>query len=246
MAKSGDVAATFGRSRIALALAAALAAVSGGSALAAAGDGATTSARATVVLGKTPSTPDASCPESPCRAIGSVTGFQTRNEEGTLPFRVPRNGRIVAWNITLSEPTGRQRAFFNGFFGRPPEAHLAILRKVRGSRPPEYRLLRQSALRVLSPYLGQTVRFRLGKALSVRRGDVVALSIPTWAPAFAFSLPAANVWRASREVGACVNPTELRQGHPQQIVGSRRTYGCKYRMARLLYTATLVTGRAGS
>jgi hypothetical protein len=200
-------------------------------------------ARATIVLGKTPTTPDASCPESPCRAVGRVTGFQVGNEEGGLPFRVPRDGRIVAWTITVSEPTPRQRSFFNGFFGRPPEAHLAILRKVPDTRPPQYRLRRQSGIRVLSAYLGQTVRFRLGKPLRVRRGDVVGISIPTWASGFAFNLPTQNAWRASRERGECINTTDLRQSRPQQVVGSKRSYGCRYSAARLLYTATLVTGR---
>lgn len=245
MAKSRDGSAPVSR-RVTVTLAAiGFAALSATAGLAGAteGAGASGGARVTVVLGKTPSPPDPSCPESPCRAIGSVTGFQVRNEEGSLPFRVPRDGRIVAWSITLSEPTSRQRAFFNGFFGRPPEAHLAILRRVPDSHPPVYRLIRQSGIRVLSPYLGKSVRFRLGKELAVRKGDIVGLSIPTWLSAFAFNLPQANVWRASRKVGECVNPTDLRQGRPQQVVGSKRVYGCKYQMAMLLYTATLVSGR---
>lgn len=198
--------------------------------------------RTTVILGKTPNAPDASCPETPCRAIGSVTGFQIRNEEGSLPFRVSRNGEITAWTVTVSHPTASQRAFFNGFFGRPPEAHLAILKRVPGSHPPRYRLRRQSPVRLLSPYLGQTVRFKLADPLRVRKGNVVALSIPTWIPAFAFDLSPANAWRASRQPGHCTNATDLRQGKPQQVVGSRRIYGCRYEGARLLYTATLVTG----
>jgi hypothetical protein len=222
---------------LALAGSAAAAAVAGGAA------GAGASGRVTVVLGKTPSTPDASCPEGPCRAIGSTTGFQTSNQEGGLPFRAPRDGRIVAWSITLSEPTPRQRDFFNGFFGRPPEAHLAILRRLPDSQPPRYRLLRQSPIEVLSAFLGNTARFRLRKPLAVKRGNIVALSIPTWVPAFAFNLPDANVWRASRERGECLNPTDLRQGRPQQKVGSERTYACRYEGARLLYTATFVSGR---
>ncbi|MEI6337737.1 MAG: hypothetical protein WCQ57_04035, partial [Verrucomicrobiota bacterium] len=36
-------------------------------------------------------------------------------------------------------------------------------------------------------------------------------------------LAAANVWRASREVGACTNSTDIRQGEPQQLVGRRLT-----------------------
>ena len=62
--------------------------------------------------------------------------------------------------------------------------------------------------------------------------------MPTWAPAFAQGLDANNVWRASREAGQMHRtPTDIRQGEPQQKVGSRATYGCKYSTARLLYTA---------
>jgi hypothetical protein len=208
----------------------------------ASGADAAPAARTTIVLGKTATTPDASCPESPCRAIGSVTGFQIRNQEGSLPFRVPRNGEITAWSVNLSKPTDNQRAFFNGFFGRPPEAHLAILKRVPASDPPRYRLRRQSPIEVLSGQPGGLARFSLDQPLRVRRGNVVALSIPTWIPAFAFDLSPANAWRASRQPGHCTNATDLRQGTPQQVVGSRRAYGCRYNGARLLYTATLVVG----
>lgn len=206
------------------------------------GSAAAPAARTTIVLGKTATTPDASCPESPCRAVGSVTGFQIRNQEGSLPFRVPRDGEITAWSVFLSKPTPRQRAFFNGFFGRPPQAHIAILKRVPGSDPPVYRLRRQSPVENLSGHPGGLARFSLDAPLRVRKGNVVALSIPTWIPAFAFDLPAADAWRASRQPGHCTNPTDLRQGRPQQVVGSRRTYGCRYNGARLLYTATLVVG----
>jgi hypothetical protein len=91
---------------------------------------------------------------------------------------------------------------------------------------------------VLSPYLGQTVKF--GASLRVEKDDIVALTIPTWAPAFAQNLSAKNAWRASRETGTCTNTTDVRQGEPQQKVGTRATYGCRYSTARLLYTATVV------
>jgi hypothetical protein len=89
--------------------------------------GAATNTRTTVVLGSTATTPDPSCPESPCQAIGSVTGFQVSTSQGQLPFRVPGDGTVKSWTLTLSQPTGSQRSFFNGFFGTPPEARLAIL-----------------------------------------------------------------------------------------------------------------------
>jgi hypothetical protein len=192
----------------------------------------------TVVLGNTATTPDPSCPESPCQAIGSVTGFQVNTSQGSLPFRVRKDGKIKSWTLTLSEPTSSQRSFFNGFFGTPPEARLAILRRVAGTNPPRYALRAQGSIQVLSPYLGQTVKF--GASLRVKAGDIVGLTVPTWAPAFAQGLGSDNAWRASREAGKCVDSTDVRQGEPQEKVGTRAEYGCRYSTARLLYTVTVV------
>jgi len=223
-----------GRLGMALALAASLALL----VVLAAGAGAATTTHTTVVLGNTATTPDPSCPESPCQAIGSVTGFQVSTSQGSLPFLVRRDGRIKSWTLTLSQPTSSQRSFFNGFFGTPPEARLAILRRVPETNPPRYNLRAQGSIHVLSPYLGQTVEF--GASLRVRKGDIIGLTVPTWAPAFAQSLPSNNAWRASREAGKCVNSTDVRQGEPQEKVGQRADYGCRYSTARLLYTVTVV------
>jgi hypothetical protein len=200
--------------------------------------GAATASKTTVVLGQTATTPDPSCPSLPCQAVGSVTGFQVSNGQAQQPFRLSRDGKIKSWTLTLAQPTNSQRNFFNGFFGTPPEARLAILRRVAGTEPPRYNLRSQGSIHVLSPYLGQTVKF--GAGLKVEKGDIVAITVPTWAPAFAQGLSANNVWRASREPGKCTNSTDVRQGEPHQKVGTRATYGCKYSTARLLYTVTVV------
>jgi hypothetical protein len=199
---------------------------------------AASTSKTTVVLGGTATMPDPSCPELPCQAVGSVTGFQVSTEQGGLPFRVRKDGKVKSWTLTLSEPTAKQRSFFNGFFGTPPEARLAILRRVPGTEPPRYNLRRQGTVHVLTPYLGQTVKF--GANLKVEAGDIVGLTIPTWASAFAQGLSAKDSWRASREPGKCTNTTDVRQGEPQEKVGIRATYGCRYSTARLLYTATVV------
>lgn len=234
VAAVADRAAWRGRLAIAISLAGCLAALIA----MAAGAGAATSSRTTVILGSTASTPDPSCPELPCQAVGSVTGFQVSTTQSSLPYRVPRDGKVKAWTLTLAQPTNTQRSFFNGFFGTPPQARLAILRRVPGTEPPRYNLRRQGSIHVLSPYLGQTVKF--GASLRVEKGDIVGLTIPTWAPAFAQDLSAKNAWRASREPGKCTNTTDVRQGQPQEKVGQRATYGCRYSTARLLYTATVV------
>jgi hypothetical protein len=202
------------------------------------GSGAAAVPKTTVVLGSTASSPDPSCPNLPCQAIGSVTGFQLNNGQTRLPFLVRHSGTIKSWTLTLAQPTRSQRSFFNSFFGTPPEARLAILTRVPGTNPPRYSLVSQSAVKVLSPYLGQTVKF--GSNLRVEKNDIVGLTVPTWAPAFSQSLPSNNIWRASRPSGHCTAATDIRQGEPQQRIGRRATYGCRYTTARLLYTATLV------
>lgn len=197
--------------------------------------------KTTVTLGETPTMPDPSCPNLPCQAVGSVTGFQVSTDQTQSPFLVKTDGTIKSWTLNLAQPTGSQRSFFNGFFGTPPEARLAILRRVPGTNPPRYNLRSQGAIKVLTPYLGQTVKF--GASLKVERNDIIGITVPTWAPIFSQELSTGNVWRASREAGACTNSTDIRQGAPQEVVGKRATYGCKYSTARLLYTATVVESR---
>ncbi|HEX2707909.1 MAG TPA: hypothetical protein VHM66_07880, partial [Solirubrobacterales bacterium] len=192
------------------------------------------------ILGNTATQPDPSCPKLPCQAVGSVTGFQVNNGQTSLPFLVPHNGTIKTWTLTLAQPTNSQRSFFNGFFGTPPEARLAVLRRVAGTNPPRYELRSQGAIKVLSPYLGQTVKF--GSNLKVEKNDIIGITVPTWAPTFAQGLASNNIWRASRAPGTCTSSTDIRQGEPQQKIGRRATYGCRYTTARLLYTATLVEG----
>src|SRR5699024_10602 len=110
VAAVADRAAWRGRFAVAIGLAGCLAALI----VLTAGAGAATSARTTVILGSTASTPDPSCPELPCQAVGSVTGFQVSTTQSSLPFSVPRDGKVKAWTLTLAQPTNMQRSFFNG------------------------------------------------------------------------------------------------------------------------------------
>src|SRR5437868_5452205 len=94
--------------------------------------------------------------------------------------------------------------------------------------------------KILNPYFGSTPVFALDHPLTVLKGQVVALTIPTWAPMFAFNVSADNTWRGSRLPEHCIAREDIQGGHPQQGVGKTKTYGCYYSNARLLYTATLV------
>jgi hypothetical protein len=224
--------------------------------VAAAWPGAADSAPArVVVLGQTDETPPASCPGKivnnveivPCRVEGHVSGFQAVAGGVPQPYEVPFDGKIVAWSITLARPsrtdtdkTTNEVGFFNEFLGKPSEARIGVLRPVEGSNPPQFTLVRQSPLQVLNSYFGSTVIFALDHPLNVLQGQVVALTVPTWAPMFAFNVTGENTWRGSRLPKHCSSKQDIQGGHPQQGVGKTKTYGCYYSNARLLYTATVV------
>jgi hypothetical protein len=208
-----------------------------------------------VILGQTSETPPASCPGktvnnvpvSECRVEGHVTGFQSIADGVARPFEAPFEGKIVAWSITLAKPSAMETktttdevGFFNDFFGTPSQARIGILRPVEGSKPPKYTLVRQSPIEVLNPYFGSTPVFALDHPLTVLQGQIVALTIPTWAPMFALNLSEEDTWRGSRLPEHCISREDVQGGHPQQGVGKIKTYGCYYSKARLLYTATLV------
>lgn len=209
----------------------------------------------TLVLGQTAETPPPACPGkivnnveiTPCRVEGHVTGFQAIAGGVPKPYEVPFDGKVVAWSITLAKPSRTETAtttdevgFFNDFLGEPSMARIGILRPVEGSKPPKYTLVRQSPLKVLTPYFGTTPIFALDRPLNVLKGQIVALTIPTWAPMFAFNVASDNTWRGSRLPEKCSSRDDIQNGHPQQGVGKTKTYGCYYSNARLLYTATLV------
>jgi hypothetical protein len=208
-----------------------------------------------VVLGQTPETPAPSCPgkivnnveTTPCRVEGHVTGFQSIADGIARPFEAPFEGKIIAWSISLAKPSPEETktttdeiGFFNDFLGTPSQARIGVLRPVEESNPPKYKLVRQSPIEILNPYFGSTPVFALDHPLTVLKGQVVALTIPTWAPMFAVNVSAENTWRGSRLPDHCSSREDIQGGHPQQGVGKTKTYGCYYSNARLLYTATLV------
>jgi Tfp pilus assembly PilM family ATPase len=149
-------------------------------------------------------------------------------------YTVPADGKIVAWTIALGKPTAEQVAFFDRSLGGPASARLTVLRQ---GRTLYSRTVSQSPTQRLAPYFGQTVQFPLGRALNVKKGYVIALTVPTWAPALTPLLTDQSSWRASRPRGKC-NDTGTQTA--QRSLDLVAQYRCLYK-ARLTYSATLVT-----
>jgi hypothetical protein len=133
--------------------------------------------------------------------------------------------------------------FFNKTFGGSPKARIAVLKPIQKeikAGKPIYKLKNQSPVEELTDFLGQTTTFTLDVPLRVKPGQIVALSVPTWAPAFAINQSADTKWQASRKKGKCTDTGDILAGTPQEAIGTLRSYGCVYKTARLLYSATVV------
>ena len=209
-----------------------------------------------VALGKTSEAPPASCPGKivnnveikPCRVEGHVTGFQAIAGGVARPYEAPFDGKVVAWSITLAKPSRKetedddrrdrllQRIPRQALAGA--DRHPAPDRRLEAAATTSWSARARS--RRSTPTSARTPIFALDHPLTVLKGQVVALTIPTWAPMFAFNVSAENTWRGSRLPGHCSSKEDIQNGHPQQGVGKTKTYGCYYSNARLLYTATLV------
>lgn len=219
---------------LAAALAAAAIALAGGPASAGA-------APKTTVLGAA-SVAVPSCPDS-CQAIGKTTGFQTAIGKTKSPFAAPFTGAIVAWSIKMSRPSSKQIDFFEEFFEGPPSARISVLKPIKKqikAGKPIYKLKGQSPVEELAPFLGTTTTFALQHPLTVKQGQIVALTVPTWAPAFAVNQGGGSTWAASRKRNKCNKAADIQAGSAQEKVGSDRSYSCVYKTARLLYSATVV------
>jgi hypothetical protein len=173
------------------------------------------------------------CPSSPCLAVSRTTGYQAKVVDSRAAYIVPANGRIVGWTIGLGSPDERQIDFFEENYGEA-SAGLTILR--RGKRL-YHRVIAATPVMELESYFGQKVQFPLDRSIPVKKGYVVALTVPTWAPALTQLLDDGSSWRASRAKNRC-NDTDSQTA--QTRTGQRTQYRCLYK-ARLTYSATLIT-----
>ena len=189
------------------------------------------------VIGTTTPATVASCPASPCLAVSRTTGFQVK--VGTIhnPMGITRNGTVVAWTITLGKPSATQIKFFNTNEGGVSEAGIAVLRP-QPKPNLTYKLIASSPLVKLQPYFGKTAQFALETTIPVKKGDELALTVPTWAPALALGFGNDTSWRASRPKKQCTT-TSAQTAHTQ--INTSVQYYCLYQTARLTYSATLIS-----
>jgi hypothetical protein len=163
-----------------------------------------------------------------------VTKFPTKMRGG--------NAWLVAFSLTLGDPDAEQRKFFNRLWGKPAEARIAILNPEpsegdRNNSHQRYSLDSQSAVYDVRPWFGKKAWFVLKKRMHVSRGQVIALTLPTWAPVLATDLRKRERWRSSRKPGHC---EELERDRARETIGQITKFQCRHNTARLLFTALVI------
>ena len=146
-------------------------------------------------------------------------GQTTQPPSVSCPANCQAVGQVTGFEVqqgTSKNPFTRRRrgkvVAFSVTLGKPKASDITFFNKLFGSPP-------QAQLAVLKP------------------GYVVALTVPTWAPAFAVNLGNDEAWRSSRDPQHC---DDVQQKAAQVTRGQLASYQCLYRTARLMYTATFI------
>ncbi len=190
------------------------------------------------IIGATTPATVPSCPGTPCLAVSRTTGFQVKVATANNLVSVHRGqGPWLPGRSRSASPNAAQIKFFNANEGGPSEAGIAILAPQKKPNL-TYKLVAQSPLVKLQPYFGKTAQFPLETTIPVKKGYIVALTVPSWAPALALGFGDDTSWRASRPKAGC---TTTGTQTMQTAIGSAVQYYCLYQTARLTYSATLIS-----
>jgi hypothetical protein len=192
-----------------------------------------------------PTCPPGVAPANCKIVLTQVTAIETIRDGLAYPTKVTRAGRLVAFTLGLSRlSTNNTTArgdihFLDTTYGGTTQAALTVLKPVGKASLRRWTVAAESPVYHLQPYLGQVVQFPLAASLPVTRGEVVGLTVPTWAPVLSIDLPVKKfAYRQSRTAN-CGSPASTQQS--QLVIGASARYLCNYAGTRVEYSATEVT-----
>jgi hypothetical protein len=171
-----------------------------------------------------------------------VTALETLTNGGANPTTVKQSGQLVGFTVGLAQLSSNSTTAasfaktLNAKYGGAPEAQVTVLNPGKNNR---WTVAAQGPIVKLQPYLGYVVQFPLSKPISIRAGQAIGLTVPTWAPILSYNLsPKLYSYRQSRSqncksVGA--------QQNAQLRVGASTTYACSYPGTRAEYSGTELT-----
>jgi hypothetical protein len=212
-----------------------------------------------IELGQTSSAPVAapSCPSGVSLnncviVLPRTTAVQTETNGVLNPTKVTKDGWIVAFTVGLSRLTSDAKTelgLLKGLdlhWGGPPQIVLSVLKPEPKNK---YTVVAQSATFHVLPFLGSVLQeplslpptFTAMTAIPVKKGEVVGLTVLTWAPILTYNLTASKYsYRQSRRAN-CTNPPATQTA--QTTLNSSQQYLCTYTGTRVQYSATEVVNQ---
>lgn len=208
-----------------------------------------------VELGQT-TTPIAapSCPKgvSPSQCfiiLTRTTAIQTTSDGVSNPTVVKSSGWIVSFTVGLSQLSTNTKTEHNylktldSAYGGTPQLGLTVLQPGPKNK---YTVAAESGFYHVTPFLGQVLQeplslppaFTTFTAIPVKKGDVIGLTVPTWAPVLTYNLNSTKfTYRQSRSTNCKV---AAGSETAQMTVGASASYQCNYTGTRVEYSATEV------
>jgi hypothetical protein len=206
----------------------------------------------TVVLGATKSpVVSPACPPDPAKngcniVLTRATALETIRDGVIYPTTVRKACHLVAFTVGLAAITKNATqtahqviAGLDASYGGTTRVALTVLKGGKGTagnRP--WTVVAESPIIHVQPYLGFVVQIPLTTPIAVTPGEVVALSVPTWATVLSYDLNAKKfAYRQSRKTN-CAHAGHYQDA--QLTVGQTTPYKCDYAGTRVEYNVTEV------
>ena len=193
--------------------------------------------------------------------LPQVTAYETLRDGVVNPDTVKQSGVVSSFTLGLAGTnllTPTIYASISQKYGGPPEAQLTALLPTGTPTNPSFRVAAQTAVVKLRSELGKVAEFPLLTPLPVVRGEILALTVPTWAPVlsieqnttkFAYvqsrtkTTITVKAKTGTQRVSSCtINATS---NLAQIVVGELSGYSCTYPGTRIEYSALEITTPTG-
>ncbi|HET9094063.1 MAG TPA: hypothetical protein VFN36_03160 [Solirubrobacteraceae bacterium] len=191
--------------------------------------------------------------------LEQVTAYETLRDGVANPDTVRRSGIISSFTLGLAGTkliTPAILAAEDQKYGGPPEAQLTALVPIGTPSHPSFRVAAQTTVVKLRSELGRVAEFPLITPLPVVRGEVLALTIPTWAPVLSIEQPTTKFAYAQSRTKQMIYSKPLKKSisscnttgttnFAQVVVGQLSGYSCTYAGTRIEYSALEITTPSG-
>jgi hypothetical protein len=196
-----------------------------------------------------PQCPKGTSPSKCFIILTRTTALQTTSDGVKNPTVVKKNGWIISFSVGLSNLSSKastERSFLHTLdtsYGGTPQIALTVLKP--GPKH-KYTVAAESPMFHVIPFLGSVLdeplslppNFTQFTALPVKAGEVIGLTVPTWAPVLTYNLSSSKFgYRQSRRAN-CKNAAGSQTA--QLATGNSAQYLCSYSGTRVEYTATEV------